>query len=71
MFSANIMMAGFFATPDPARALELCDHALTRLAEIKGRPIGVLESEALAESDVCFARARPGHRGSPQVGCRP
>jgi serine/threonine protein kinase len=51
VFSADVMMAGILRRTAPARALELCDHALTRLAEIKGRPIARLhEAEALAES---------------------
>ena len=66
VFSADVMMAGILRHTDPARALELCDHALTRLAEIKGRPIGRLyESEALVESTYALralGRGAEAHR---------
>ena len=39
VFSANVMMSGILSRSDPSRALELCDEALRRLAEIKEHPI--------------------------------
>jgi len=61
VFSADVMMAGILWHSDPARALELCDHALTRLAEIKGRPIARLhEAEALAESTYALSKLGRG-----------
>ena len=51
VFTADIMMSEILSRTDPRRALELCDHAVRRLAEIKGHPIARLhEAEALVES---------------------
>ena len=45
------MMSNILRRTDPRRALELCDRALRRLAEIKNRPIARLhEAEALIAS---------------------
>ncbi|HEX5227376.1 MAG TPA: serine/threonine-protein kinase [Bryobacteraceae bacterium] len=51
LFSADAIMASILRDSDPRRALELCDHALGRLAEIKDDQSARLhEVEALAVS---------------------
>ncbi len=61
VFSANVMMSGILSRSDPSRALELCDQALSRLAEIKERPIARLhEAETLARSTYALRRLGRG-----------
>lgn len=61
VFSANVLMSGILSGSDPNRALELCDQALKRLAEIKERPIARLhEVEALAGSTYALRRLGRG-----------
>jgi serine/threonine protein kinase len=61
VFSANVMMSGILSRSDPSRALELCDEALRRLAEIKEHPIARLhEAETLAGSTYALRRLGRG-----------
>ena len=61
VFSANVMMSGILSRSDPSRALELCDEALKRLAEIKEHPIARLhEAETLASSTYALRRLGRG-----------
>ena len=66
VFSADVMMSSILRHTDPQRALELCDDALRRLAEIKNRPIARLhESEALVVSTYALrqlGRGAEAHR---------
>ena len=51
IFSAEVISANILRDSDPRRALEMCHHALERLAEIKDSPSARLhEVEALAAS---------------------
>ena len=51
LFSAEVIMSGIVRHTDPLRALEACDRALKRLAEIKDHAgARLLEVEALAAS---------------------
>ena len=54
-------MSGILSRSDPSRALELCDQALRRLAEIKEHPIARLhEAETLAGSTYALRRLGRG-----------
>ena len=61
VFSADVMMSSILRRTDPKRALELCDQALKRLAEIKNRPIARLhEAEALIMSTYALRQLGSG-----------
>ncbi len=66
VFSADVMLANILRRTDPKRALELCDQALRRLAEIKNRPIARLhEAETLIASTYALrqlGRSAEAHR---------
>jgi tetratricopeptide (TPR) repeat protein len=51
VFTADTVMSNILRHTDPRRALEMCDHGLNRLAEIKDHPVARLhEVEVLAAS---------------------
>jgi tetratricopeptide (TPR) repeat protein/tRNA A-37 threonylcarbamoyl transferase component Bud32 len=61
LFSASALLAQILRYTDPRRSLELCDHALQRLAEIKNHPGARLhEVEVLAASTYPLQRLGRG-----------